>query len=395
MTHTQRTGRYETHPWASSLDHRLDGDIRIFIPAMLEGTFNAENLNALNDVEQRLADVNADPALARVGSLLTRSEGIASSRIEGLMMSTRRIYEAKQRSEDVRDRSADQVVGNMDVMAEALRSSGKPLSRDDIHRWHRAVMEPETLSAAVVGSYRNVQGWIGGRTDTPVGADFVPPPPELIPALMDDLIRFSNERTLSPVIQAAIVHAQFETIHPYGDGNGRIGRALLYRVLAARGTIRNTAPPISPIIVKDRQPYIDGLTAYRDGQPSVWVDAFVKLLDNACGYSLLLSGFLTELERSWNERVRDIRRTAVDHRIVTGLIDQPILDAKYVAEQFGVSAVAARDALKRLEKRDILVERPLRKGLKGRPTRVFEATELFDLLDEDPQNLASRQHKTD
>src|SRR5665811_612189 len=115
---------------------------------------------------------------------------------------------------------------------------------------------------------------------------------------------------LSPVIQAAIVHAQFETIHPYGDGNGRIGRALLYRVLAMRGAIRSTAPPLSPIIVRDRQPYIAGLTAYREGQPSTWVDTFVHLLDNACGYSLLLSGALTDLGETWNERVSGIRRNA-------------------------------------------------------------------------------------
>lgn len=391
MTRTQPVGRYETRPWSSNIDHRLDGDIRVFIPATLQRSFNAGNLEALNDVEQRLADVSADPALARVGPILTRSEGIASSRIEGLAMSTRRVYEAQRRPGDVADRSAGQIVGNMDVMTDILQRPDQPLSHEDLHRWHRAVMEPESRSPVAIGTYRNVQGWIGGRSDTPVGADFVPPPPELIPALMDDLIRFGNERTLSPIIQAAIVHAQFETIHPYGDGNGRIGRALLYRILATRGAIRNTAPPISPIIVNDRQPYIAGLTAYRDGRPSAWVDTFVHLLNSACGYSLILAAALADLSESWNERVGDIRRSAVDHKIVAGLIDQPILDAKNVAEQFGISTVAARDALERLEKRGVLVERPLRKGRRGRPARVFEAAELFDLLDEDPRTLASRR----
>ena len=224
MTHTQSTGRYETQPWTSSIDRRLDGDIRVFIPATLRGPFNAGDLEALNDVEQRLADVNADPALARVGHILTRSEGIASSRIEGLAMSTRRIFEAQRHPDDVEDRSADQIVGNMNVMTEVLERTDQPLSHDELHQWHRAVMKSESRSAVALGSYRNVQGWIGGRSDSPVGANFVPPPPELIPMLMDDLIHFSNARTLSPVIQAAIVHAQFETIHPYGDGNGRIGR---------------------------------------------------------------------------------------------------------------------------------------------------------------------------
>ncbi|MCP3974291.1 MAG: Fic family protein [bacterium] len=395
MTGTQPTGRYDTRPWASTIDRHLDGEIRVFIPAILRGAFNAGDLEALNNVEQRLADVNANPALTRVGPILTRSEGIASSRIEGLAMSTRRIYEAKQRPQDVADRFATQIVGNMDVMTEVLSRSDEPLSPNDLHRWHRAVMRSESQPAIAVGSYREVQSWIGGRADTPVGADFVPPPPELIETLMDDLIRFSNERTLSPIIQAAIVHAQFETIHPYGDGNGRVGRALLYRILASRGAIRNTAPPISPIIVKDRQPYIAGLTAYRNSQPSVWVDTFVQLLDSACGYSLLIAARLADLNESWAERVSDIRRSAVDHQIVACLFEQPVLDAKHVAEKFDISTVAARDALERLDKRGVLAERPLRKGRRGRPARVFEATELFDLLDEDPQTLAAQQRQTE
>lgn len=298
---------------------------------------------------------------------------------------------ANSRSEDVEDRSARQIVGNMDVMAGVLQRADTPLTHNDLHEWHRAVMEPERTSRHTIGAYRTVQNWIGGRADSPIGADFVPPPPDPIPDLMDDLLRFANERTLSPIIQAAIVRAQFETIHPYTDGNGRIGQALIYRILAVRGAIRKTAPPISPIIVRDRHPYIAGLTAYRNGEPSTWVDTFVQLLNGGCAYSLMLAVSLTDLTRSWYERASDIKRNAVDHTIVAALIDHQILDTKLVAEQFGVSTVAARDALERLTKRGIIVERPLRRGRRGRPARVFEASELFDLLDEDPQTLAARR----
>ncbi len=391
MTHTQPTGTYEIHPWTSPFDSRRDGEMRVFIPAPLTGPFEVSNIEGLIDLEQRLADVNADPDLARVGPILTRSEGIASSRIEGLVMSTRRIYEAHHRPDDVEDRPARQIVGNMDVMIDVLRRTDTRLTHDDLHRWHRAVMEPEHTSRHTIGAYRTVQNWIGGRSDSPIGAEFVPPPPDLIPDLMNDLLRFTNERTLSPIIQAAIVHAQFETIHPYTDGNGRIGRALIYRILATRGAIRTTAPPISPVIVRDRHPYIAGLTAYRDGQPSTWIDTFVRILDEGCAYSLLLAAALTDLAQSWRERASDIKRSAVDHTIVTALVDHPILDTRLVADQFGVSTVAARDALERLTHRGIIVERPLRKGRRGRPARVFEASELFDLLDEDPQTLAARR----
>lgn len=395
MAENQPTGRYETRSWSSGIDRRLDGDIRVFIPDALHHQYGAGNVEALVELEHRLAEINASPDLARIGSLLTRSEGIASSRIEGLAMSTRRIYEARLHPDDVEDRAAAQIVGNMDVMTDVMRGTDKPLSHEDLHRWHTAIMEPGSLSPVAIGAYREVQGWIGGRGDTPVGADFVPPPPESVGALMDDLIRFANEPRLSPVIHAAVVHAQFETIHPYGDGNGRIGRALVYRVLAARGAIRNTAPPISPIIVSDRHPYIAGLTAYRDDQPTAWFDTFVQILDNACGYSLVLNAALAELTKSWSGKVGDIRRGAIDHEIVSTLIAEPILDAQTVAKRFDMSAVAARDALLRLETRGVLVERPLRKGRRGRPARVFEAAELFDLLDENPRMLAARRQNQD
>lgn len=395
MAENQPTGRYETRSWSSGIDLRLDGDIRVFIPDALHHQYRAGSVEALVELEHRLAEINASPDLARIGPMLTRSEGIASSRIEGLAMSTRHIYEARLHPDDVDDRSAAQIVGNMDVMTEVMRGTDKPLSHEDLHRWHTAIMEPGSLSAVAIGAYREVQGWIGGRRDTPVGADFVPPPPESVEALMDDLIRFANEPRLSPVIHAAVVHAQFETIHPYGDGNGRIGRALVYRVLAARGAIRNTAPPISPIIVSDRHPYIAGLTAYRDDQPTAWIDTFVQILDNACGYSLLLNAALAELTKSWSGKVGDIRRSAIDHEIVSTLIAEPILDAQTVAKRFDMSAVAARDALLRLETRGVLVERPLRKGRRGRPARVFEAAELFDLLDENPGMLAARRQNQD
>jgi len=395
MTDTRPTGTYETRPWSSQFDPRRDCDISVFIPAPIRGPFNVEDIEALIDVEHRLADINADPDLARIGPILTRSEGIASSRIEGLIMSTRRVYEANQRPKDTDDRPARQIVGNMDVMTEVLRRTDQPLAHDDLHRWHRAVMEPESKSRHTIGAYRTVQNWIGGRPDTPSGAAFVPPPPGLIPELMDDLVRFANERTLSPIIQAAVAHAQFETIHPYTDGNGRIGRALVYRILSTRGAIRMTAPPISPVIARDRRPYISGLTAYRDGQPSTWIDTFVRILDSACGYSLLLAASLTDLTQSWKERIGDVRSNAVDHRIVAGLLDYPVLDTTVVAEQFGVSTVAARDALARLAQRGIVVERPLRKGRRGRPARVFEASELFDLLDQDPQILAAQRQSNE
>ncbi len=237
MASAHPTGRYETRPGTSTLDMRRSREIRVFIPWPLQGPFNAGNVEALIDLEQRLADVSTDPELARVGPILTRSEGIASSRIEGLVMSTPRIDEASLHPEDTQDQQAHQIAGNMDVMTDVLKRADRSLTHDDLHRWHTAIVKPESSSRHTAGTYRSVQSWIGGRADTPIGAKFVPPPPGLIPGLMDDLLDFANDRALSPIIQAAIVDAQLETIHPGIDGNGRIGRVLIYRSLAMRDTI--------------------------------------------------------------------------------------------------------------------------------------------------------------
>ena len=386
---TQPTGHLEIRTWISELDPRVSADIEVFIPHTLDSTFETADPGALAELEAHLAATSRDTALSRIAAILTRSEGIASSRIEGLMMSTRRIYEAQLRSDDVEDRTARQIVANMEVMADVLGASG-PLTHDQIHGWHRALMESDPRMRASMGTYRSRQNWIGRRANTPVGADFIPPPPEFVPDLMSDLVRFANERTLSPILQAAIVHAQFETIHPYPDGNGRVGRALIYWVLSNRGTIGDVAPPISPVIVDGAETYVRGLRAYRSDSATAWIDTFIGLMDSAVGYSLLLGAALGELQESWHRRVGDVRAGSVDHRIVEQLAEIPILDAPTVATAFGVTQQAARLALKRLESREIVVRRSLRRGRRGRPARMFEASKLFDLLDESPRALAAR-----
>jgi Fic family protein len=389
---TIATGHVETRRWTSGLNPDASTDIEVFVPHALRESYGSSDRAALAELEQRLAALSRDTDLSLIAPILTRSEGIASSRIEGLVMSTRRIYEAQLRSDEVEDRTADQIVANMDVMSDVLNVT-EPLTNDQIHGWHSALMRSEPRMRATAGSYRSQQNWIGWRADTPVGADYVPPPPEMVPQLMDDLIRFANERSLAPILQSAIVHAQFETIHPYPDGNGRVGRALIYWVLSNRGVIGDVAPPISPVIVDAAATYVGGLKAYRFESATAWVDTFISLMDSAVGYSMLVGDALGELQTSWRSRVSDVRAGSVDHRIVEHLASTPVVDAAGVARDFGVTPQAAGRALERLETRGVVVHRSLRRGKRGRPTRVFEANELFDLLDEPPRSLAARMQQ--
>src|SRR5205085_4050308 len=106
-------------------------------------------------------------------------------------------------------------------------------------------------------------------------------PPKLVPDLMSDLCAFINRTDLSPVLQAAIAHAQFETIHPFADGNGRVGRALVHVVLRRRELALRYVPPVSLVLAADAKAYVGGLTAFRQGRPADWILAFAQAIESA------------------------------------------------------------------------------------------------------------------
>ena len=121
---------------------------------------------------------------------------------------------------------------------------------------------------------RTEQNWIGGRGSSPRDAVFIPPPPDRVPALLHDLIAFVNLDDLPAVAQAAVAHAQFETIHPFGDGNGRAGRCLIHVILRRRGVSPRLTPPISVVLATNAKDYIAGLTDFREGRADDWIGGF-------------------------------------------------------------------------------------------------------------------------
>ncbi len=235
---------------------------------------------------------------------------------------------------------------------------------------------------------RTTQNWIGVRTDTPVGADFIPPPPETVVKAIEDLTVFANRTDVAPLTQAAVVHAQFETIHPYPDGNGRIGRALVYRCWAYRGLTGVVNPPISRILVENRDAYIDGLTAYRNGEVENWLGFFFEVVQSAVAYTRALGQRLEGLAQEWLGRLSGVHEDSLARKLVAELLAHPIQSAADVAELHDVTERGARAALDDLAARGILTFRPMRKAKRGRPAKVYEASELFTLLDLSPQDLA-------
>ena len=210
--------------------------------------------------------------------LLLRAEGVASSDIEGLRAPVSQIATA-----ELDEAAVPATPRRLPTTSPSSRTpwstrgSRNRLTKKDLHTWHTRLMRHSELPPHLIGRFRDAQGWIGGRG--PQDAAYVPPPPDHVPALMNDLVAFTNGATPDPVTRAAVVHAQFETIHPYGDGNGRIGRLLVLWVLARRLDVA-VPPPISVLIARDPGGYLTGLHWFRTGELARWVGWFASVVEH-------------------------------------------------------------------------------------------------------------------
>jgi Fic family protein len=203
------------------------------------------------DAERALAAFGGpgEHHLDQLARFLLRAEAVASSKIEGLQVNSRRLarHEAKLAAgvQD-QDATADAVLGNVKAMNHAVQSvaMAEKIEVKDLLDIHLALME-HSDQPEIAGLIRTKQNWIGGNNFNPCQAAFVPPPPEYVDTLLEDLCTFVNRDDLPGTVQAGLAHAQFETIHPFADGNGRTGRALIQVVLKRRGLTRDFIPPIS------------------------------------------------------------------------------------------------------------------------------------------------------
>jgi Fic family protein len=229
-----------------------------------------------------------------------------------------------------------------------------------------------------IGAMRTEQNWIGGGSFGPRDAEYIPPPPEDVPSLLEDLVGFSARTDLTPVALAALAHAQFEVIHPFVDGNGRVGRALLQQLLVNRA--RLDAPvPVSVPWSRDTDRYIDGIRSFQDGDTDSWLLYASWSVIEAVDWMKQATGRVEDLLDRLRSRV-ETRGRSVAAKVIDDLPVHPVVDTQTVAERYGVTPQTAHEGLLRLSEAEILVERSLSRRKKGRPRRVFAATELIDLF---------------
>lgn len=312
-------------------------------------------------------------ALARQ---LLRAESVASSRIEGLLLSHRRLAKAAF-SPDPHDITAQSVLANIRALERAveLAVDVEALEREHLIDVHRILFEG-TRDEHLGGRLREEQNWIGGSASSPRSAEFIPPPFALVPDLVDDLCEFCNRTDLPPAIQAAIAHVQFETIHPFADGNGRVGRALVLIVLRRRGVAEACLPPVSLALAGNADQYVAGLTNWRRGEEEDWYSVFTEALFRSANGAQGFGAQVTDLQRRWLEMAGGPRKGSGAQRLIELLPSQPLIDVKTATRLLGGTEERARLAILRLEKAGAL-----RQMTVGRRNRAWECVGLFDLLD--------------
>lgn len=384
-------GRRETRVWPADPSAygprrvRQGGRYEVFLPATIAdrsfplddeaGAAVAEATKALG----RLSGTN--PRLASLEALahnILRSESMASSRIEGVDVSHKRLARAAYTDAGRRggDRRAAEVLGNVDAMKRAVELGAKRLrfTVADVLDIHRTLLR-YTDDQGIAGVIRDKQNWIAGNDYNPVGADYVPPPHEHVRGLLDDLCKFIERDDLAAIAQAAIAHSQFENIHPFADGNGRTGRALLYTILRRRGEIGSFVPPISLVLGAEPKTYVGGLGAYSEGKVGVWCERFAVATTRAVNEAERMAASIEECEARWLERLGDPRKDAAVRQILSELPAQPVVDVAAGRRLTGKSHVAVGNALRQLEGAGIL--QPMNEKKWG---RAWECGELLDLV---------------
>jgi Fic family protein len=362
---------------------------RAFVPDLLADmepavTFDVADATADAEIAIRTLNQHASIAgLEAIGPLLLRSEAVASSRIEGIDVTSLNLARALIDPRAAKG-AARQVAANVSAMEEAVAFGGSEerLGLPSLLAIHSTLMGDEVRVRP--GKLRTKQNWIGGRLGNPSDAAFIPPPEDLVEPLLDDLFAFMARDDLPAVAQAAIAHAQFETIHPFVDGNGRVGRCLVHVVLRRRGVAPRFVPPVSIALAARPGAYIAGLIAFREGRVGEWIASFAEATDRAASAAVELADRVVALQADWRSRAGRPRANSAADRLITLLPALPVLSAPTARAAIGISQQQTLAGLKALADAGVL-----RQISHGTYDRQFAAVELFDLVAEYEEQIVT------
>jgi len=340
--------------------------------AKIDPTVGAEVLVAAEEASIAIVRFDADygDRIVPFSSILLRSESAASSRIEQLTASAKAIALAELG--DGSRKNATMIVSNARAMEAAIELADQ-LDASSIIEMQAALLGDE--HPEWVGKWRGIQVWIGGRRYGPQDALFTPPHHARVPAAMDDLVAFAGRADIQALVHAALVHAQFETIHPFPDGNGRTGRAIIHALLRRRGITRNVTVPISAGLLVDVDAYFGSLGDYRQGNIEPIIEQMTDAAFTAIGNATDMLSNLDAIADEWRDRIT-ARSDSTVWRLAELLMRQPGVNSNVVEEALGVSRPAALNAIGKLEDAGVLV-----KARGQERNRAWVAVDVVDALD--------------
>lgn len=320
-----------------------------------------------------------NPTLGPMSTILLRTESTSSSQIENLTVGARQLAlaELDQSNSD----NAKVVVGNVRAMEAALALADR-LDEDAILAMQAELLSRQRGWEEHAGNYRKGLVWVGSTSVSPRGAQHIAPQADLVPEAMADLVRFMHRDDLPVLVQAAVAHAQFETIHPFGDGNGRTGRAVVHAILKAKGVVTHTTAPVSAGLLIQTEEYFDALGAFRDGDARPIVERFTAASRFAASSGSGLVDDLADQVDASRQRMAGLRRQASAWKVLPSLVAQPVVNARFLADHLGLSDMTAQRALGQLTEAGVLEERT---GL--RRNRVWQHAGILRVLDAYAQRL--------
>ena len=371
-------------------------DLEITLPAGPAGSAGPAALASLLDRTVRevsILDAAHGSELGALAGLLLRTESVASSKIELIDASVddyaRALFGSRANESATAMVAASRAVAALMSAVDAQRNLLLP----DVLAAHSILLSGDPMEAREAGTLRVVQNWIGGSDFSPRGAEYIPPPPDLVPGLMEDLLAFVRRVDVPIAMQAAITHAQFELIHPFTDGNGRIGRALLNACLRLRGATRNLVIPAASMMVARRDDYFASLTSFKQGDAGPIVALVTQGMLVAAQESAITAQRLEDLHGTWRSRLagdRSARASGAPVQLLEHFMRSPVADADAIHESLGGSVSRAYAAIERLHSVGIIEPLTSRKR-----NQIWAAREMLDELMDLDARIQSRAQDSD
>lgn len=385
---------YEVRPWlqqgrGGTREDRTLYRITVSLPPEIGELAVPTAADVIAEMEQALREVasldtqhGAD--LDALASLLLRTESVASSKIENVEASiedfARALHGVKANPAAVSMAAATQALASLIGSVQG----GQPLTRSAILAAHAALMQEDPSEREYAGRLRDMQNWIGGSDYSPRNALYVPPPPDTVDRYLDDLLRFANRDDLPVLAQASVAHAQFESIHPFTDGNGRIGRALINTILRRRGTTTRVVVPLASALVAHRDRYFDLLGYYRDGDVRPIQSSFAAGTRIAAAEARATARRLADIPSEWREMAGSVRAGSTAAGLLELLPRHPVITAEDVCAALASPVSSVYSALDRMHQVGVL--RPLTDRKRN---QVWGAGLILDELDDLGRRIAA------